>query len=123
MISENSCKEDGGYNEEEISKEEKTAISILKILVACFFDRSLIWCSNASPRRISLLEQRIHPEAKLKDDLGLDSLDVIILSLITEDAFNIKLHPEEANGWETIMDVLNTIILHCLLSSDLSDFA
>ena len=40
-------------------------------------------------------EENIAPEAKLKDDLGIDSLDFVDIVVIVEKNFGFKIKPEE----------------------------
>lgn len=105
-----------GHTESEMSKEEKTAIRIIKILIACFFDQNCVW--NNAATRTNLLERRICPEANLYIDLGLDFLDVKMLALVIEEAFQINLKIEEEAYWNTIEDMLNTIVFYCYLNSN-----
>ena len=44
-------------------------------------------------------EENIAPEAKLKDDLGIDSLDFVV---IVEKNFGFKIKPEEMQGVVTL---------------------
>ena len=43
-------------------------------------------------------EEKIAPEAKLKDDLGIDSLDFVDIVVIVEKNFGFKIKPEEMAG-------------------------
>jgi acyl carrier protein len=40
----------------------------------------------------------IHEDAKLKEDLGLDSLDFVDIVVIVEKKFGFKIKPEEMSG-------------------------
>ena len=42
-------------------------------------------------------EEKIAPEALLKDDLGIDSLDFVDIVVIVETKFGFKINPEEMN--------------------------
>ena len=44
-------------------------------------------------------EDKIAPEAKLKDDLGLDFVDIVV---IVEKNFGFKIKPEEMQGVTTL---------------------
>ena len=46
-------------------------------------------------------EEKIHPEALLKDDLGIDSLDFVDIVVIIERRFGFKIKPEEMAGVQT----------------------
>ncbi|MBF1589552.1 MAG: acyl carrier protein [Prevotella shahii] len=47
-------------------------------------------------------EEKIVPEGKLKDDLGIDSLDFVDIVVIVEKKFGFKIKPEEMTGITTL---------------------
>lgn len=47
--------------------------------------------------------------SKLKDDLGMDSLDVVEFVMKVEDEFEIEILDEDVADWQTLEDVLNTV--------------
>lgn len=47
-------------------------------------------------------EEKIAPEAQLKDDLGIDSLDFVDIVVIVEKKFGFKIKPEEMVGVTTL---------------------
>lgn len=47
-------------------------------------------------------EENISPDAKLKDDLGIDSLDFVDIVVIVERNFGFKIKPEEMAGVTTL---------------------
>lgn len=47
-------------------------------------------------------ESAISPEANLKDDLGIDSLDFVDIVVIVERKFGFKIKPEEMAGVITL---------------------
>ena len=47
-------------------------------------------------------EEKIHPEALLKDDLGIDSLDFVDIVVIIERRFGFKIKPAEMAGAQTL---------------------
>ncbi len=47
-------------------------------------------------------ESAISPEATLKDDLGIDSLDFVDIVVIVERKFGFKIKPEEMAGVTTL---------------------
>ena len=51
-------------------------------------------------------EEKIVPEGKLKDDLGIDSLDFVDIVVIVEKKFGFKIKPEE-------MAVITTLAQFC----------
>lgn len=46
-------------------------------------------------------EEKIIPDAKLKEDLGIDSLDFVDIVVIVERNFGFKIKPEEMAGVDT----------------------
>lgn len=46
--------------------------------------------------------ENIAPDAKLKDDLGIDSLDFVDIVVIVERNFGFKIKPEEMTGVVTL---------------------
>ena len=49
-------------------------------------------------------EEKIFPEARLKDDVGIDSLDFVDIVVIVEKNFGFKIKPEEMAGVVTLND-------------------
>ena len=47
-------------------------------------------------------EENIHPDALLKDDLGIDSLDFVDIVVIIARKFGFKIKPEEMAGVNTL---------------------
>ncbi|MCI6618519.1 MAG: phosphopantetheine-binding protein [Prevotella sp.] len=47
-------------------------------------------------------EDKIAPEALLKDDLNIDSLDFVDIVVIVEKKFGFKIKPEEMAGVKTL---------------------
>ena len=54
-------------------------------------------------------EEKIFPEARLKDDVGIDSLDFVDIVVIVEKNFVFKIKPEEMAGVVTLDDFYNYI--------------
>ena len=54
-------------------------------------------------------EEKIAPEAKLKDDLGIDSLDFVDIVVIVEKNFGFKIKPEEMAYVKTVGAFYNYI--------------
>lgn len=54
-------------------------------------------------------EEKIYPEAKLKEDVGIDSLDFVDIVVIVEKNFGFKIKPEEMTGVVTLQDFYNYI--------------
>ncbi|MDQ0299099.1 acyl carrier protein [Salibacterium salarium] len=59
--------------------------------------------------RLGVEESEITREAKFKDDLGADSLDVVELVMELEDEFDLEISDEEAEKIVSIADVVNYI--------------
>lgn len=54
-------------------------------------------------------EEKIYPDARLKDDVGIDSLDFVDIVVIVEKNFGFKIKPEEMAGVVTLSDFYNYI--------------
>ena len=54
-------------------------------------------------------EENIVPEARLKEDVGIDSLDFVDIVVIVEKNFGFKIKPEEMTGVVTLNDFYNYI--------------
>lgn len=54
-------------------------------------------------------EENIYPEAHLKDDVGIDSLDFVDIVVIIEKTFGFKIKPEEMVNVVTLEDFYNYI--------------
>jgi len=55
------------------------------------------------------LEGELSPETSFKDDLGVDSLDLLELVMAFEEEYDIELNPEELEGIETVGDICEFI--------------
>ena len=51
--------------------------------------------NNALTEEFELDPNRISPTAHIRDDLGLDSLDIVDMVIVLEKAFHFKLHNKE----------------------------
>ncbi|MFH1159925.1 MAG: phosphopantetheine-binding protein [bacterium] len=58
---------------------------------------------------IEIDEDQIFPEADLKNDLGIDSLDFVDLFVIIENNFGFKMKAEEMTDIKTLQDFYNYI--------------
>ena len=54
-------------------------------------------------------EEKIYPEAKLKEDMGIDSLDFVDIVVIVDKTFGFKLKPEEMVGVTTLKEFCDYI--------------
>lgn len=50
---------------------------------------------------LEIEEENIYADAKLKDDMGIDSLDFVDIVVIVEKNFGFKIKPEEMAGIDT----------------------
>ncbi|MEN0004310.1 MAG: acyl carrier protein [Bacteroidota bacterium] len=53
---------------------------------------------------LNVPSHHIHPYTRLRDDLHLDAIDVLLLIVDLESRFNVYLTPEEVAGIETVRD-------------------
>jgi acyl carrier protein len=54
-------------------------------------------------------EDKINDDAKLKDDMGIDSLDFVDIVVIVEKNFGFKIKPEEMVGVTTLKEFCDYI--------------
>ena len=54
-------------------------------------------------------EEKIAPEALLKEDIGIDSLDLVDIVVIAERRLGFKIKPEEMAGVKTLNDFCDYI--------------
>lgn len=54
-------------------------------------------------------EALITPQASLKDDLNIDSLEAVELVLELETAFDVRIEDEELANLKTVQDIMDTI--------------
>lgn len=59
---------------------------------------------------IEIEENEIYPNATLKQDLGIDSLDFVDLFVLIENNFGFKMKAEEMSDVKTLNDFYNYII-------------
>jgi acyl carrier protein len=59
--------------------------------------------------RLGVDEAEVKLEAKFKDDLGADSLDVVELVMELEDEFDMEISDEDAEKIVTVGDAVNYI--------------
>jgi len=60
---------------------------------------------NLLSEQLGVDRSEMKPSAKILDDLGADSLDVVELVMALEEAFDIEIPDEEAERMNTIGDV------------------
>ena len=54
-------------------------------------------------------EEKVTLDAKLKDDLNLDSLDSVELIMSAEEEFGIEIPDEDVMNFKTVNDIVNYI--------------
>ena len=57
-------------------------------------------------------EEKVTLDAKLKDDLNLDSLDSVELLMSAEEEFGIEIPDEDVMNFKTVNDIVNYIEEH-----------
>ena len=58
---------------------------------------------------LEIEEEKIFDDAKLKDDMGIDSLDFVEIVVIVERNFGFKIKPEEMAGVTTLRQFIDYI--------------
>lgn len=58
---------------------------------------------------LSCDEEKITPEAKLSDDLNIDSLDAVELTMALEEEFSIKIPDTELETLKTVQNVIDCV--------------
>lgn len=58
---------------------------------------------------LELDEEKITPDARLKEDIGIDSLDFVDIVVIVERTFGFKIKTEEMAGVKTFKDFCDYI--------------
>lgn len=59
----------------------------------------------------------VHEHSKLVEDLGLDSLDIVELTMSIEREFNIDIPDELVEKWVTVADAVETVTKQLALKS------
>lgn len=58
---------------------------------------------------INVDENAVTPEAKLKEDLGIDSLSAVELALELESAFGVRIEDDELAKVITVQDIVDIV--------------
>ncbi|MEG0074635.1 MAG: acyl carrier protein [Eubacterium sp.] len=58
---------------------------------------------------INVDEALVVPEARLQEDLGIDSLSAVELAMELETAFDIRIEDDELANLKTVQDILNLV--------------
>jgi len=58
-------------------------------------------------KQLKVAPEKITLEAKIKDDLGADSLDILQLLMTMEEDYGIVIPDEELGTFETVGDIVN----------------
>ena len=64
---------------------------------------------NIIVEQLGVSEEQVKPEAKFIEDLGADSLDTVELVMALEEAFDIEIPDEAAEGIATVGDAVKYI--------------
>ncbi len=59
--------------------------------------------------QLNIAEDRITPDVKLVEDLGIDSLDTLEMLMALEDEYGIQISNEDAQELKTVQDIVNYI--------------
>lgn len=59
--------------------------------------------------RHTFARELMSPTATLEDDLGIDSLDRVELSILLEEEFSIDIEADAVAAWSTVQDVIETV--------------
>jgi acyl carrier protein len=60
-------------------------------------------------KQLGVVGDRVKPEASFIDDLGADSLALVELTLVFEEAFDIDIPDEEARKMRTVHDAILSV--------------
>jgi acyl carrier protein len=60
-------------------------------------------------KQLGVVGDRVSPEASFIDDLGADSLALVELTLVFEEAFDIDIPDEEAQKMRTVHDAILSV--------------
>lgn len=55
------------------------------------------------------IDDEITEDTSFKDDLGVDSLDLLELVMAFEEEYNIELNPDELENIQTVGDIMDTL--------------
>ena len=55
---------------------------------------------------------RVQMETSIADDLNLDSLDQVEITLALEEQFQVEIDDETAGKWKTIGDIVHYLVAH-----------
>lgn len=60
-------------------------------------------------KELKVEEAKVTPEARLKDDLGADSIDAVEVIMSLEDEFGMSIDDDAAQNIKTVQDLVNYI--------------
>lgn len=55
------------------------------------------------------IEKKIHLNAKLREDLGADSLDLVEIAMFLEEEFSVEISDDEINHVETVQNLISLV--------------
>ncbi|MDP9781096.1 phosphopantetheine-binding protein [Pseudomonas fluorescens] len=57
----------------------------------------------------SVMQYKINSRSRLVEDLNADSVDIVEVIVIMDEAFNIELSSSQVAEWRTVVDIVNSI--------------
>ncbi|WP_210643616.1 phosphopantetheine-binding protein [Pseudomonas sp. Tri1] len=57
----------------------------------------------------SVMQYKINSHSRLVEDLNADSVDIVEVIVIMDEAFNIELSSSQVAEWRTVVDIVNSI--------------
>ncbi len=64
---------------------------------------------NIIVEEINSAPEKVRPEAKLKEDLGADSIDAVQIVMDLEDKFGISIDEDDATKIQTVKDIVDYV--------------
>ncbi len=64
---------------------------------------------NIIVEEINCAPEKVRPEAKLKEDLGADSIDAVQIVMDLEDKFGISIDEDDATKIQTVKDIVDYV--------------
>ncbi|SCW64715.1 acyl carrier protein [Pseudomonas sp. NFACC48-1] len=57
----------------------------------------------------STIQRKISRHSRLVEDLNLDSVDVVEIIMIVDEAFNVELPSHEVEAWRSVADIIHSV--------------
>ncbi|WP_458130710.1 phosphopantetheine-binding protein [Pseudomonas sp. R3-41] len=79
---------------------------------------SFVMCEEVAERELIKLlsgyfrtnKQEVVGCSRLVEDLGADSIDMVEVTMIVEQVFDITLLSEQVEGWRTVADIVSSVV-------------